>query len=119
MGREYFNRYIEETYNAIAEKPWMKYPKNLVFRHTRNRKWFALIMELPLEKLTNKLSGNTDIMNLKCDPLLIGSIVDNKAIFPAYHMNKAHWITVLLDKNSDVEKIKWLLDMSFELTKPK
>ncbi len=32
-------------------------------------------------------------------------------------MNKTHWITVLLDENADKEKIKTLLDISYELTK--
>lgn len=34
------------------------------------------------------------------------------------HMVKGKWITIMLDSVDD-ERIKWLLDMSFELTKGK
>ena len=32
-------------------------------------------------------------------------------------MNKAHWLTIALDGSADGEKLKFLLDMSYELTK--
>ena len=38
-------------------------------------------------------------------------------MFPAYHMSKAHWLTVALDGTTDEDKIKFLLDMSYDLTK--
>jgi predicted DNA-binding protein (MmcQ/YjbR family) len=37
-------------------------------------------------------------------------------IFPGWHMNKAHWLTVALDSTVEDEKIKFLVDMSFALT---
>ena len=56
-----------------------------------------------------------DVVNFKCDPILIDSLRNEDGFFPAYHMNKEHWITVSLDDVCD-EKIKMLLDISFELT---
>ena len=32
-------------------------------------------------------------------------------------MNKAHWLSVALDETVDNEKIKFLVDMRYELTK--
>ena len=58
-----------------------------------------------------------DLINLKCDPLLIGSLIKEKGIFRAYHMNKSYWISVLLDGSTDDETIKWLLNLSYDLTK--
>lgn len=58
-----------------------------------------------------------DVMNVKSYPELIGSLRFSEGFFPAYHMNKTHWITVLLDENADKEKINTLLDISYELTK--
>ena len=57
-----------------------------------------------------------DIVNLKCDPVLIGSLQSEKGIFPAYHMSKDKWISVALDGGVDDEQIKMLLEMSYELT---
>ena len=38
-------------------------------------------------------------------------------IFPGWHMNKAHWLSVALDGSVDEEKLRFLVDMSYELTK--
>ena len=51
MNRTKLQTYIEETYGAIGECLWAKYPTYMVFRHNSNRKWFAAIMEIPKEKL--------------------------------------------------------------------
>lgn len=55
------------------------------------------------------------IMNIKIDTNLISSIIDNKNIFPAYHMSKKHWISIYLDKHINIDKIKALLDLSYSL----
>ena len=47
----------------------------------------------------------------------IGSFRMEPGIFPGWHMNKAHWLTVTLDGTVNDEKIKLLVDMSYELTK--
>lgn len=60
-----------------------------------------------------------DVVNLKCDPILIGSLRKEPGIFPAYHMNKANWISVALDGSVPDELIKMLLDMSYGATAPK
>ena len=94
----------------------MAYPTYAVFRHQNNQKWFAVVMELPREKLGLPTEGSIDVVNLKCDPLLIGSLRNEPGFFPAYHMSKAHWIIAALDGSAPDDKLKWLLDLSFELT---
>ena len=80
-------------------------------------KWFGVIMTIPASKLGLEGDYSVDIINLKCDPLLIGSLHKEKGIFPAYHMNKTYWISVLLDGSVDDETVKWLVSLSFDLTK--
>ena len=116
MNRRQLKQYILETYRCEADHPWMKYPNNEVFRHINNRKWFALIMDVPREKLGLSGTELLDVVNLKCDPILIGSLRREFGIFLAYHMNKANWITVTLDGSVPDETIKMLLDMSFDAT---
>lgn len=117
MNRKELEDDIEGTYGAKGECLWAKYPTYLVFRHSSNRKWFAAIMEIPREKLGLDRGGDIPVVNLKCDPRLIGSFREEKGIFPAYHMSKAHWLTVALDGTVGDDKIKFLLDMSYDLTK--
>ncbi len=119
MNREELTNYILETYNASQDYPWVKYPDFTVFRHVNNKKWFALIMDIPKNKLGLQGDELLDVVNFKCDPILIGSLREEPGFFPAYHMSKTSWITVALDGTVSDDKIKMLLDMSYELTAPK
>lgn len=112
-------QFIIENYSAKPEHPWVKYPNYEVFRHASNKKWFALIMDVPKSKLGLDEEGNMDVANFKCDTALIGSLLSKSGFYPAYHMNKNCWITVALDGSVSDEKIKMLLDMSFDKTAPK
>ena len=58
-----------------------------------------------------------DIMNIKLDPEKIKQLIDNVNYFEAYHMNKKYWITILLDSNLDINKVKELIDESYKLVK--
>lgn len=109
--------YIEETYGVAGERPFAKEPATCVFRHASNQKWFAVIMEIPGEKLGLDRGGKITVVNFKCDTRLIGSFREEKGIYPAYHMSKVHWLTVALDGTVEEDKIKFLLDMSYHLTK--
>ena len=119
MNREALDKYIENVYRVTAEFPWLSAPTFAVYRHESNQKWFAVIMEIPKAKLVIDEEGNINVVNLKSDPLLIGSLILDNGIYPAYHMNKNHWITVRLDGSVEKDKIEWLLGLSFELTDKK
>lgn len=73
-------------------------------------------MNVSSKVLKLKKEGNIDILNLKNKPEIIEKLIDNKTYFQAYHMNKKHWITILLDNNTNIELIKMLIDDSYELT---
>ena len=60
-----------------------------------------------------------DILNIKCEPIMIGSLLNNKGYLPAYHMNKSTWITVLLDGSEHKDEIFNLIDLSYEMTQKK
>jgi len=116
MNRAELKQFIIENYSAEPNYPWLKYPSFEVFRHGSNRKWFAVIMDVPGNKLGLQGSKALDVVNFKCDPVLTGSLHGEPGIFPAYHMNKENWLTVALDGSVPDDKIKMLLDMSYEAT---
>ena len=117
MNRSELEAYITEIYSTEGEHRFDKYPSFLVFRHIGNRKWFAVIMDIPKKNLKLPGEGQIQVVNLKCDTRLIGSFREESGIFPGWHMNKAHWLSVALDGTVEDEKIKFLVDMSYELTK--
>lgn len=97
MNHQELKNFILETYPASADHPWLQYPNYEVFRHNSNQKWFAVVMELPKSKLGLQGEERMDVVNLKCDPILTGSLLTEKGFFPAYHMRKDSWITAALD----------------------
>ena len=119
MYRAEVLNYISEIYSAEADYPFMQYPDVAVFRHTNNRKWFAVIMSVQKNKLGMNDDGTVDILNLKCDPIIAGSLRNEEGFYPAYHMSKSNWISAALDGSADSEKIKWLIDISYDLTAKK
>ena len=112
MNREELEAYILNYYSTLPDYPWADTPRATVFRHANNRKWFALVMEVPRDKLGLAGTEKLDIVNFKCDPILISSLRGETGIFPAYHMNKASWITASLAGSVPAETIELLLDVS-------
>lgn len=78
-------------------------------RHRESRKTFAFIYEH---------KGNL-CANLKCEPMegeFLRSVYSG--VIPAYHMNKTHWNTVLLDSDVPLQELKEMVNKSYKLTKP-
>lgn len=118
--RDFVFAYIKKKYKILPDYPWMKYDDNAVFRHGDNRKWFALVMGVKREKLGLSGEGCVDVMNLKVDDLFLREMLTQQdGIMPAYHMNKQHWISVLLDGTVVEERIFELIDISFAATASK
>lgn len=118
--RERIAAYIKKKYKTSPEYPWAKYDSNAVFRHSDNKKWFALMMDVRRDKLGLSGDGYVDAINLKIDDMMFRDLlVHEKGIFPAYHMNKEHWITVLLDGTVEEGKVCDLIDMSYAATASK
>ncbi len=119
MDRAVLIRHIERAYGIRPEHLWASKPSYAVFRHPENRKWFAALLDLPAEKLGLNQAGTVWVVNLKRDPLLVGALRQEPGIFPGYHMNKDHWISLCLNGSIAPERIKRLLQFSFELTAKK
>lgn len=108
--------YIQNHYGVSPEYLWPDTPNVCVFRHQHNRKFAVVMNDIPAAKLGLKENNSLNLINLKCDPELAKMIlIDHKNIFPAYHMNKKHWISVVLE-NCEMEELKNLLAHSFRLT---
>lgn len=110
--------YCNNKYGGNQVNPFKKHSDIFAMVNEKN-KWYALFLDVEY----NKLNKNTDITtkvkisNVKYPTDNILSIIDNKNIFPAYHMNKKHWISIVLDKNIKLETIKELIDISYSLVK--
>ncbi len=107
--------YVRENYGCIPDYPWESSPECAVLRHTKSRKWFALFMEVK-RSVFGLGEGMVWVVNLKCHiPERECLIAEGKA-FPAYHMNKKQWTSVLLDGSVDEASLFNLMDQSYEMT---
>ena len=109
--------YIKKKYQVSPEYPWNRDETSAVFRHSDNNKWFALCMKVSRDKLGLGSYEDTDVLNLKMDDLFLREILIREGgVYPAYHMSKMHWITVILDGSVPEDKVFDLVDSSFMAT---
>lgn len=80
-----------------------------LMRHRKNKKAFALVFER-MGKIW---------INVKCDTEWRDFWRQAHAsVLPAYHMNKEHWNSIILDGTIPDKEIVQMIAESFELTKP-
>ena len=109
--------YVEKTFGAKPDYPFKKYPRYAVLRHSDDQKWFGLIMNVPREKLGLEGDGEVDVIDIKCHPAKVDDLKRMPGFRPAYHMNKEHWLTAVLDGSVARKDVVALLEDSYELTK--
>ena len=114
MNREEIFEYVKRQYGTLPEYLWSSSPDSEVLRH-KNGKWYAVIMNVEKSKLGLGGNDTVEIMNVKCDSEMTGMIIQTYGFLPGYHMNKQHWITILLDGTVGESKILDFLDMSYDL----
>lgn len=117
--RQRIMEYIQNRYAVEPEYLWARYPNYAVFRQPATRKWFAAIMDVARKSLYLDGDGTTDVMDLKCGPVLVGSLLAQDGFLPAYHMSKSSWISVLLNDTVSDEEIYPLLELSYDSVAPK
>ena len=108
--------YGKEKYGNDPEYLWEGYDY-AVLRRKDTKKWYALIMDVPKKKLKLDGDGIAEILDIRFDPDQLAQKIDLKYFFPAYHMNKKHWITILLDGGVSPEEIFGYIDDSYRMAK--
>ena len=107
---------IQEKYQDKPEFEWEKFPGFANFKNRESKKWYALIMNLDKSKIESNSKGEIEILNLKLAPNKIEELLKQKGYYPAYHMNKKSWITIILDDTVSDETIMNLVDESYSYT---
>ena len=72
MTRDELQRYIFDHYSTEPDYPWNDW--HAVPRHKRNNKWYGVLLQISEKKLGLTGEGIVDVINVKCDPVLIGSL---------------------------------------------
>lgn len=118
--RKKYVDFLHSEFSTLGDRPWSDEGdfKSTVYR-CPSGKWFALVMEIKFKNLGFESEEQVWAVNLKADAEKISDLTDKKSIFPAYHMNKKYWITVLLTAVTDFERLCDLTRRSYELVSAK
>ncbi len=106
--------YCKKKYGTLPDSPFEDF-EALVLRKPSG-KWYGLIMTIPSDRLHLPKRENVDVLNLKATPERIAA-VDKISVFPAWHMNKKYWLTVLMDSTIEPDYLHALIDESYQLVK--
>lgn len=109
--------YVKNKYNDELEYLWQKFPDNAVVRRKDNRKWYAALLTVSRQKLGLNSDETVEIIDLRMKPENLAEMIDSVRYFPGYHMNKKHWLTIILDGSVPTDEICRLLDESYQLAK--
>ena len=118
MTKQSFFEHCLDTYGTSPDYPFEEDFETAVLRHGYNRKWYAIVMRVSRRKFGFESDEVIDVVNLKLPTEMFGSFGSDDGVYPAYHMNKLHWISVLLPDASD-DIIHFLVNVSFEATRAK
>lgn len=118
MTKHEFIKHCFNTYGTAEEYPFNEDFETAVLRHSDNRKWYAIVMKVSRRKFGIDSDEKVDVVNIKLPFVLLGAYDAEDGVYPAYHMNKNHWVSALLPDVSD-DLIKYLVNVSFDITKHK
>lgn len=105
--------YVEQRYSDSFEYLWKNFPKNAVLRRKENKKWYCALATISKNKLGINSDEQVDVIAVRGNP----NLIDNQTYFPGWHMNKNHWISIMLDQGVDFEEVKKRIDESYQKAK--
>ncbi len=109
--------YVRKTYGDELEFLWDKYPRNAIFRHQENKKWYGAMLSVSKRKLGISSDEIVEILDLRNSFEKVEKIVDHKKYYPGWHMNKKYWYTIILDGSISLKDIYKCIDESYQMTK--
>jgi predicted DNA-binding protein (MmcQ/YjbR family) len=118
MTKTEFFDFCRLSFGTNPDYPFDEDIETAVMRHRDNKKWYAIVMRVSRRKLGIDSDELVDVVNTKLPPEMMGSFTASDGVYPAYHMNKMHWVSIILpDAESDI--VTFLATVSFEATKSK
>ena len=111
----FIKAYVKEKYGVEITYPFSEPGEGGVFRRDDSDKWFGVVMKVKLKAFGFDSLERVDVMNIKVPTEQIEGLIDNKAFWPCYHMNKKYWISIMTEQITDMEQVFRLIDQSYEL----
>lgn len=105
-----------ELYGTYPEFLWKTSPGSGIFRNKDGKKWYLAVLDVEGEKINKNLKGIVEVANIKLPPEKISELLKKEHFYPAYHMNKKYWITIVLNESVPDNVLLDLISESRQLT---
>ena len=115
MTKQTYLSHCFDTYGTAADYPFERDFETAVLRQAGSGKWYAIVMRVSRRKFGFDSDEVIDVVNLKLPIDMFGSFGASDGVYPAYHMNKLHWVSVLLP-DAPEELVRFLTGVSFKAT---
>ena len=110
------SKLIKERYNEDPDFPFDKLENYGVYRYPKNKKWYGLIMNIKRSQLLHDDSNDfIDVINIKLSEEIMSEALKIYGIFPAYHMNRSYWASIMLDDTLDDEAVMKYINYSRDI----
>lgn len=113
------NRITQLIFKKYGNEPeflWEKFDGSGIFRNPESKKWYAAILDVEGSKIKRGKSGIIEVLDIKLNPEEIQELLLQKNFYPAYHMNKKSWITIILDESLSDKCIMDFIEKSHKLS---
>jgi predicted DNA-binding protein (MmcQ/YjbR family) len=113
------NRIAKHILNNYGDYPqflWKKFPGYGVFKNASNKKWYGIISNIDYSKINKTKTGEIEVINLKLDEKIIIKLLKEKGFYPAWHMNKQTWITLILNETLTDDTVMKYVEQSYKYT---
>ncbi len=107
---------INKKYGSRPEFLWDKFKGSGIFRNPASKKWYAAILDTSGTKFELETDETVEVINLKLSPNHTEKLLRQKGFYPAYHMNKKYWISVILNETVNDDFIMNLVEESYRCT---
>lgn len=110
--------YARRKYSTEPEYLWERTPDTFILRNKFNKKWYAIVMSVRKSVFfpgDNNSTDIIDIINLRCNPDTRECLLSEGRCFPAYHMNKKNWISIILDGSVETGILCNIIDESYNI----
>lgn len=107
--------HVRDIYGDEPEFLWKNFPDNAIWRRKDNRKWYGVLLTVSKKKLGLESDEIVEIIDLREQPEMIKSLLEQDNYYPGWHMNKKHWYTILLDGKVSFDEICRRIDISYKI----
>lgn len=111
--------YLRTQHQVELEFLWEKFTDNAICRRKDNQKWYGVFCKIAKRKLGIDSDDPIEVAVIRMATADVPNAIASGKFYPAYHMNKKNWISVILDDYADMAELFSCIENSYLLAAKK